>query len=213
MSNFRDADHAGRCWKASMAVEPSTASSLPDTEKSDTRDDFLDIRMPTMSSYTYPDSESSDEEQHIIPPAKDGLPVQQRITHVQDAIEAARQKLANELDCMDRNLWNGILLDDLLSHIAAERLARMPHSGSSWDRTLRDAESFAVHISQFHIFVKGFLTQSSIAAELIWANSRLLLEVCLQSQSQFEVTDTLTAWSKPGSGPRKSLWHPLRSQS
>ena len=164
-----------------MAVGPSTTSSLPDAEKSDTSDDFLDLRMPTMSSYIYPDSESSDEEDHMISTAKDSLPVQQPITHVQDAIEAARQKLANELDCMDRNLWNGIPLDDLLSHIAAERLARMPHSGSSWDRTLRDAELFAVHISQFHKFVNRFLSQSSFAAELIWANSRLLLEVCLQS--------------------------------
>ena len=196
-----------------MAVEPSTTSSFPNAEKLDERDEFFDLRMPTMSGYTYPDSESPEVEEDTIFTAKDGLPVQQPITYVQDAVEAARQKLAHELDCMDQNLWNGISLDDLLSHIAAERLARMPHSGSPWDRTLRDAESFAVHISQFHDFVSVFLTQSSVAAELIWANSRLLLEVYSQSQSQFAVTDRLAAWLEPGSSPGKNLWHPLCSQS
>ena len=174
-----------------MAVEPSTTSSFPILESSDIRDEFFDLRLPAMPRYTYPGSESSDEEEHTIPTAKDALPVQQPITYVQDAVDAARQKLAHELDCMDQNLWNGISLDDLLSHIAAERLARMPHSGSPWDRTLRDAESFAVHISQFYDFVNVFLPQSSIAAELIWSNSRLLLEVRSQDQSRFAVTDSL----------------------
>ena len=196
-----------------MAVEPSTTSSFPNFEKSDPRDEFFGLRMPTMPSFTYSDSESSDVEEDTVPTAKDGLPVQQLITYIQDTVEAARQKLALELDCMDQNLWNGISLDDLLSHIAAERLARRPHSGSPWDRTLRDAESFAVHISQFHDFVNVFLTQSSVAAELIWANSRLLLEVCSQSQSQFVITDRLAAWLEPGSSLGKNLWHPLCSQS
>ncbi|KAL8786241.1 MAG: hypothetical protein Q9195_008297 [Heterodermia aff. obscurata] len=160
-----------------MAVEPSTPSSFPNIENADTHDEFPDLRMPTLSGYSYSDSESSDDGADTVPTAQDDLPAQQPITYVQDAVEAARQKLALELDCMDQNLWNGISLDDLLSHIAAERLARMPHCGSPWDRTLRDAESFAVHISQFRNFVDVFLPESSIAAEMIWANSRVLLEL------------------------------------
>ena len=194
-----------------MAVEPSTTIPFENLKRSDARDECSDLQMPTMSSYTYPNSESSDEEEHTVPTAKDGSPVQQPITCVQDTNEAARQKLTHELDCMDQNRWNGISLDDFMSHVAAERLARMPHSGSPWDRTLRDAESFAVHISQFHSFVNVFLPQSSTAAELIWANSRLLLEVYLQNPSRFAFTDSTAAWLEPGYGPRTSLCYPLCS--
>ena len=36
-----------------------------------------------------------------------------------------------------------------LAQIAAERLSRMPHNGSSWDRVLKDAEAFANYVSVY----------------------------------------------------------------
>lgn len=40
-------------------------------------------------------------------------------------------------------------VDTFLAHIAAERLSRMPHSGSIWDLVLKDAESFASNTSVY----------------------------------------------------------------
>ena len=40
-------------------------------------------------------------------------------------------------------------IDTFLALIAAERLSRMPHNGSLWDRVLKDAEAFANHVSVY----------------------------------------------------------------
>ena len=150
----------------------------PHVDMSDAHGEFSGLRMPAISGSIHTVSEPSDDEQeYTVPLDKQAMSEQQPITSVHDAVQSARRKLAHELDCMDQALWDGASLDSLLAHIAAERLARMPHNGSQWDRTLKDAESFAVHVSQYHRFVEDFLPQSSLAAELIWANCRLLLEV------------------------------------
>ena len=40
-------------------------------------------------------------------------------------------------------------VDTFLAQIAAERLSKMPHNGSSWDRVLKDAEAFAKYVSVY----------------------------------------------------------------
>ena len=165
--------------RASMAVGSLNSSTLfPRVDTSDAHGEFSGLQMPAISGSMYTVSEPSDAEpEDTMPVDKQTVSEQQSITFVHDAVQSARLKLAHELDCMDQTLWDGATLDGLLAHIAAERLARMPHNGSQWDKTLKDAESFAVHVSQYNRFVEDFLPQSSMAAELIWANARILLEV------------------------------------
>ncbi|KAL8823618.1 MAG: hypothetical protein Q9191_005696 [Dirinaria sp. TL-2023a] len=151
---------------------------FPQVDMSDAHGEFSGLQMPAISGSLYTISEPSDDEpEDVLPVTEQTMSEQQPITSVQDAVQSARRKLTHELDCMDQTQWSSATLDGLLAHIAAERLARMPHNGSQWDKTLKDAESFAVHISQYNRFVEDFLPQSSMAAELIWSNARILLEL------------------------------------
>ena len=75
-------------------------------------------------------------------------------------------------------------IDTFLGHIAAERLSKMPHSGSQWDRVLRDAESFASHVSLYQRMLEEYLPSSKAAGASLWTNCRLLLEVFINDSSQ-----------------------------
>lgn len=174
-----------------MAVPPLSLSILfPQVDRSDAHGEFAQ-RMPAMpgpsgdlSGYaaTEPAESDADDDLDEDAPAIEthASTENQASIVIDDAVQAARRRLTHDLDCMDQTLWDGASLDDLLAHIAAERLARMPHNGSSWDKTLKDAESFAVHTSQYLGVLNSFVPQSSMAAELVWVLCRLLLEVNLR---------------------------------
>lgn len=68
-------------------------------------------------------------------------------------------------------------MDTFLDQIATERLAKMPRSGSQWDRALRDAELFANHVAVYQRMLDEYLPSSKIATASLWTNCRLLLEV------------------------------------
>jgi hypothetical protein len=61
--------------------------------------------------------------------------------------------------------------------VANDRLRRMPHKGSRWDKILRWAEYFAAQVSLYHESVGRFVPNSGETAQLLWASCRILLQV------------------------------------
>ncbi len=63
--------------------------------------------------------------------------------------------------------------------VAKDRLRRMPHKGSRWDKILRWAEYFAAQVSLYHESVGPFVPNSEETAVLLWASCRILLQVSI----------------------------------
>lgn len=61
--------------------------------------------------------------------------------------------------------------------VANDRLRRMPHKGSRWDKILRWAEYFAAQVFLYHESVSPFVPNSEETAQLLWASCRILLQV------------------------------------
>ena len=61
--------------------------------------------------------------------------------------------------------------------VANDRLRRMPHKGSRWDKILRWAEYFAAQVFRYHESVSPFVPNSEETAQLLWASCRILLQV------------------------------------
>jgi hypothetical protein len=70
----------------------------------------------------------------------------------------------------------GDSVESVLDFIAADRLRRVPHRGSRWDRILRLAEHFAIRISLFQDAVGTMFSNSEEAARMIFASCRALLK-------------------------------------
>lgn len=71
----------------------------------------------------------------------------------------------------------GNSVESVLDFIAADRLRRVPHRGSRWDKILRFAEHFAIRISLYQDAVGNMFPNSSDAARMIWGSSLALLKV------------------------------------
>jgi len=128
----------------------SSSALFPYLDSSDVHGDFSLHRAKAVPGSIYSDSESSDG----------------------DAMEPLdQQPEVEQLDLTSESI------DTFLDQIATERLSRMPRSGSQWDRTLRDAESFANHVSVYQRMLEEYLPSSKIATASLWTNCRLLLEV------------------------------------
>lgn len=67
--------------------------------------------------------------------------------------------------------------ESFLNFVANERLHRMPHRGSRWDKILRWAEYFATQVSTLHESVHSFVPNSAETAQVVWAGCRILLQV------------------------------------
>jgi tetratricopeptide (TPR) repeat protein len=65
----------------------------------------------------------------------------------------------------------------LLEWIRAERLTRLPHKGSSWDRVLISAHHFADQVELLHQSVEAFTSRSGAASRLVYGQCLLLLEL------------------------------------
>ncbi|KAK4696787.1 hypothetical protein P7C71_g1188, partial [Lecanoromycetidae sp. Uapishka_2] len=68
-------------------------------------------------------------------------------------------------------------VESILDFIAADRLRRVPHIGSRWDRILRLAEHFSIRISLYQDAVGTMFSNSSDAARMIWGSCRALLKM------------------------------------
>lgn len=97
---------------------------------------------------------------------------------VTDAVAMYRPKLLTTLKgTKEEKLVTGISSESLLAFIADERLRRMPHRGSRWDKILKWAEDFAKKLSLFEVTDDSFIPSSKEAVQLILASLQLLLLV------------------------------------
>lgn len=69
----------------------------------------------------------------------------------------------------------------VLDYIAAERLRCMPHSGSRYDKVLRWAEIFVLHVGGFAQTSSDAVAGSLEATQQIWGSVLLLLQVSQQN--------------------------------
>ncbi|KAL9092970.1 MAG: hypothetical protein Q9159_000594 [Coniocarpon cinnabarinum] len=65
----------------------------------------------------------------------------------------------------------------LLEWIKAERLTRLPHKGSAWDRVLSGAHFFAEQVNSLHEKTQAFNADTNIAANFVFGQCQLLLEL------------------------------------
>lgn len=65
----------------------------------------------------------------------------------------------------------------LIQFIAAERLRSMPHKGSTWDKVLKWAESFAKRIDTYTFTIGGFASYGCEGSRVIYGCCRALLQV------------------------------------
>ena len=103
----------------------------------------------------------------------------QQITVLRDTIVSCRGKFIAEFSDVNEHYINATNIESCLDYIERQRLTYMPHRGSRWDKVLKWAEYFALQISGFAKAVGSFIPDSKIAAKLILAASRVLLEVSL----------------------------------
>ncbi|KAJ9664804.1 hypothetical protein H2201_005025 [Coniosporium apollinis] len=68
-------------------------------------------------------------------------------------------------------------IEDFLDYIAAQRLRRMPHPGSNWDKVLQWSEFFGTQVWLYHEVLKDFVSYSEEAASLVLRNCVVLLEM------------------------------------
>lgn len=103
---------------------------------------------------------------------------QGEITIVRDILPELRVKLRNEISSHFFESLPAIgSLEVFLDYIDAERLRRMPHKGSRWDKVLRWAEDFASLLSVYEEAVGSFVSHSKEAAQLVWGYCQKLLQV------------------------------------
>ena len=102
----------------------------------------------------------------------------QQITVLQETVVSTRGKFSAQFDHVDEHYINNMTIDGFLEYIERQRLTHMPHRGSRWDKVLKWAEFFGLQISGYAKAVEAFVPDSKLAAKLIWAACRTLLEVC-----------------------------------
>ncbi len=100
----------------------------------------------------------------------------QQVTVLRQTVLITRSKLL-ELSHVDDQYIDLMRIESFVDYIECERLTYMPDQGSRWDRVLKWAEYFAGQISGYEIAISPFVPDSKIAAKLIWAACRALIEV------------------------------------
>lgn len=107
-------------------------------------------------------------------------------------------------DRCQRELGVGVgfqLLDtshaDLRHWISSERLMRLPHKGSGWDRVLISAQHFADQVDRLGLEIESFAPDSFAASNLVSGQCLLLLEkvsMYATSSQEFTRLTQTTAW-------------------
>lgn len=133
-------------------------------------ENYLLIRVRA-DSETHTTTMSDRSETHV------SFSVDQKVTVLQETVTYTFEKFISEFEIIDEQYIYEMTIDAFLEYIERQRLTYMPHRGSRWDKVLKWAEFFALQISGYAKAVEGFVPNSSMAAKLIWAASRSLLEV------------------------------------
>ena len=97
--------------------------------------------------------------------------------YVKEQHVVIRRKAQQELGAEASTRIVNTTFVEFLEWIRSERLTRLPHKGSAWDRVLSAAQYFAEQVHGFEAAVQDFTSESSIAAHFIFGQCLLLLEV------------------------------------
>jgi len=97
---------------------------------------------------------------------------------LRETIEKVSSSCRRDLDISSQK----VVLDTtdvgmVLDYIAAERLRCMPHSGSRYDKVLRWAEIYVLHVAAFAQNASETVASSHEATQQIWGSVLLLLQV------------------------------------
>lgn len=173
-----------RSVSAYSAASDSTIAAADDTtiataSRNNTRPGVLErAKSAIMTRGSSPSPSSSPESSSRKQFQQGGAPRGSHI--VTDAVTMYRAKLLTALKgTKEEKLAAGVSSESLFAFIADERLRRMPHRGSRWDKILKWAEDFAKKLSLFEVTDNNFIPSSKEAVELILASLQLLLMVGL----------------------------------
>jgi hypothetical protein len=100
-----------------------------------------------------------------------------KISVVHDSAIAIKRKSALELGSGVLQSVGETSFIKLVQWIRAERLASLPHQGSTWDTVLIRALYVAERLHKFETAIQGFAHGTNAAAELAYSHIRLLLEL------------------------------------
>jgi hypothetical protein len=101
----------------------------------------------------------------------------QQVTILRQTVRATRSRLISETSHVNDHYIDSMTVESFLEYIEDERLTHMPRQGSHWDNVLKWAEFFALQVSRYEIAVHSFVSDSKNAAKMIWAASRVIIEV------------------------------------
>lgn len=101
-----------------------------------------------------------------------------KVNVLRESIEKVTSSCRRDLDSSSaKTILSTTDVDIVLDYIAAERLRCMPHSGSRYDKVLRWAELFVLHVAAFAQNASEAVASSQEATQQIWGSSLLLLHV------------------------------------
>lgn len=105
----------------------------------------------------------------------------QKVNVLRETIEKVSSSSRRDLDSTSsKTLLNTTDAGAVLDFIAAERLRCMPHSGSRYDKVLRWAEIYVLHVGAFAQSVSDAVASSLEGTQQIWGSVLLLLQVSVK---------------------------------
>ncbi|GAB7366186.1 hypothetical protein MBLNU230_g7746t1 [Neophaeotheca triangularis] len=100
-----------------------------------------------------------------------------KISIVSDSAAALKRKSASELTKAVSSSVGEMSFIKLVQWIRSERLASLPHQGSTWDTVLIRSLHVAERLHKFETSIQSFAADSSSAGELAYSHLRLLMEM------------------------------------
>lgn len=171
-------DRSVSTYSAASDSTIAAADDTPTPTRSNTRPGVLERAKSAIMTRGSSPNPSSSPESSRKQLQQGGAPRGNHI--VTDAVTMYRAKLLTALKgTKEEKLAAGVSSESLFAFIADERLRRMPHRGSRWDKILKWAEDFAKKLSLFEVTDDNFIPSSKEAVELILASLQLLLTVGL----------------------------------
>jgi hypothetical protein len=99
------------------------------------------------------------------------------VHYVKEQYTSVRQRCQRELGANVGLFAFDTSYSGLSEWIKHERMARLPHKGSSWDRVLISAHYFAAQVNRLSEAIESFTPESEAASNLLYGQCLLLLEV------------------------------------
>jgi hypothetical protein len=100
-----------------------------------------------------------------------------KISLISETATSLKKKSSNELGAGVSHGISSTTFVQFVEWIRSERLASLPHKGSTWDKVLIRALYFAEQLNGFDENIRSFALDSNVGAELGYGHAKLLLEV------------------------------------